>query len=213
MLAPKIGFVTCVHPYYDLPAVVQHRDQAIGLLEKAGCEVVAARIPRGPRDAIEIASLLRESEVDLVLLFFCTWVAEEITLVLARELMDVPMLIWALPYLDKDIPMPSPMSGFAASGSNIRRQGKSFAYMIGHVMPERVAEAARTARVAAVVKRVRQARFGIVGDPCPGMVGVLVDEGICRRRWGRPQFTWNWMRFSRRPKRPRLRRPRSWRGA
>lgn len=184
MLRPKIGFVTCVHPYYDLPAVVEHRNQAIGLLEKAGCEVVAARIPRNAQDAIEIASLLRAREVDLLLLFFCTWVAEEITLALARELMDVPMMIWALPYLDKDVPMPSPMSGFAASGSNIRRQGKFFAYMIGHVVPERVAQAVRTARVAAVVKRVRQARFGIVGDPCPGMVGVLVDEGILQEALG-----------------------------
>lgn len=179
MLRPKIGFVTCVHPYYDLPAIVEHRDRAIGMLEEAGCEVIS-RTPRSSQDALEIASLLRASEVDLVLLFFCTWVAEEITLGLARELTDVPMLIWALPYLDKDIPMPSPMSGFAASGANIRRAGKSFAYMIGHVAPERVAQAVRTARVAAVVKSVRHARFGIVGDPCPGMVGVSVDEGIPR---------------------------------
>ncbi|RPI07983.1 MAG: hypothetical protein EHM65_11025, partial [Acidobacteriales bacterium] len=118
MNSPKIGFVTCVHPFYDLPAVVKHRDEAVEELQKAGCEVIAAQIPRSSLDAIEIASLLRRSEVDVVLLFFCTWVAEDITLALARELMDIPMLIWALPYLDKDIPMPSPISGFTASGSN-----------------------------------------------------------------------------------------------
>ena len=56
--------------------------------------------------------MLRANDVDVVLLFFCTWVSEEITLALARELMDIPMVLWALPYLDRDIPMPSPISGF-----------------------------------------------------------------------------------------------------
>jgi L-fucose isomerase-like protein len=172
----KVGFVTCVHPLYDLPAVVRHRDQAVSGLRQAGCEVVAARIPRTSLDAIEIASLLRASEIDLALLFFCTWVAEDITLALARELMDVPMLIWALPYLDKDVPMPSPISGLIASGSNIRRLGKYFAYMIGHVTPERVEQAIRAIRVAMVAGKLRRARFGIVGDPCPGMIDVEVDE-------------------------------------
>ena len=32
MNSPKIGFVTCVHPYYDLPAVVEHRDRAVAEL-------------------------------------------------------------------------------------------------------------------------------------------------------------------------------------
>jgi hypothetical protein len=38
---PKIGFVTCVHPVYDLPEVLKHRDRAIAGLEKENCEIVA----------------------------------------------------------------------------------------------------------------------------------------------------------------------------
>ncbi len=180
----RIGFVTCVHPIYDLPAVVKHRDQAVAGLRKAGCEVIAAQSPRSSGDALEIAALLRKSEIDVTLLFFCTWVAEDITLALARQLADVPMLIWALPYLDKDVPMPSPISGFIASGSNIRRLGKPFAYMIGQVTPERVEQAVRAASVAAVVGKLRRARFGIVGDPCPGMLDVGVDEAELHKALG-----------------------------
>ena len=99
MNSPKVGFVTCVHPFYDLPAVVQHRERAVAELTAAGCMVVPAPLPRTSLDALEIASMLRANDVDVVLLFFCTWVSEEITLALARELMDVPMLLWALPYL------------------------------------------------------------------------------------------------------------------
>jgi L-fucose isomerase-like protein len=180
----KVGFVTCVHPFYDLPAVVSHRDRAVEELRKAGCEVVAAPIPRTSLDAIEIASLLRKSEADALLLFFCTWVAEDITLALARELMDLPMLLWALPYLDRDIPMPSPISGFTASGSNIRRLGKPFAYMIGHVTPEKVEQAIRVLRAAAVARKLRRARFGVVGYACPGMVDVGVDEADLQKALG-----------------------------
>ena len=180
----KIGFVTCVHPFYDLPSVVKHRDQAVAELQKAGCEVIAAPIPRTSLDAIGIASQFKQNEIDVVLLFFCTWVAEDITLALARELMDVPMLIWALPYLEKDIPMPSPISGFTASGSNIRRLGKPFVSMIGHVTSGKVAQAVRAVRVAVVVRRLRRARFGIVGYPCPGMVDVGADEADLQKVLG-----------------------------
>lgn len=184
MNSPKVGFVTCVHPFYDLPAVVQHRDRAVAELTAAGCVVVPAPLPRTSLDALEIAAMLRTNDVDVVLLFFCTWVSEEITLALARELMDLPMLLWALPYLDRDIPMPSPISGFTSSGSNIRRLGKSFAHMIGHVTPAKVDEAVRAIRVAATARRLRRARFGIVGYPCPGMLDVGVDEADLQKALG-----------------------------
>ena len=137
MSQPRIGFVTCVHPFYELPAVAEATQRAIGELRQSGCEVVAS-IPRNFHDAGEAARRFRQSEIDLVVLFFCTWVAEDITLALARELMDVPMLLWALPYLDRDVPMPSPMSGLTSSGSNIRRLGKRFLHQVGGVTRDNV---------------------------------------------------------------------------
>ena len=184
MSHPRVGFVTCVHPFYDLPAVAESRERAIEELRRSGCEVVAAGIPRTSHDAVEAARQFRQADIDLAVLFFCTWVAEDITLALARELMDVPMLLWALPYLDRAVPMPSPMSGLVASGSNIRRLGKRFTYQIGAVDPESVRRAARAARVAAVVRGLRRARFGIVGYPCPGMVDVGVDEADLQKALG-----------------------------
>jgi len=172
----RIGFVTCVHPIYDLPPVAMQRQDAIEELRRCGCEVIAAETPRTVPGAVEVAARLRASAIDVVLLFFCTWVAEEITLTLAGELWDVPMLIWALPYLEKDVPMPSPISGLVASGSNIRRSGKRFVYLIGHVTPEQVRQVARAARAGKVAGSLRRARFGMVGCPCPGMVDATADE-------------------------------------
>lgn len=179
-----IGFVTCVHPFYDVPGVTQRQQGAVDGLCEAGCEVVAARIPRTPQDALGVAAHLRESNVDLVILFFCTWVAEDITLALARELMDVPMLLWALPYLDLDIPMPSPITGITSSGSNIRRLGKPFAYLVGDAAPSNLERVLRAARVAAVATALRRTRFGLVGSPCPGMLDVEVAEAELQEALG-----------------------------
>jgi L-fucose isomerase-like protein len=175
-MSPKIGFVTCVHPIYNLPSVTQHRDEAAAALRQAGCEVVVTDIARDSRDARSIAALLQSEQVDLVLFFFCTWVAEEITLALARELDHIPLLLWALPYLDRNVPMPSPVTGLVATGSNIRRLGRSYSHMVGAVTPEHVQKAVRAARAAAVAARLRNARFGIIGHPCPGMIDTGCDE-------------------------------------
>jgi L-fucose isomerase-like protein len=180
----RIGFVTCVHPIYDLAPVARQRQDAIEELRRAGCEVMAAETPRTASDAVEIAARLRESAVDVVLLFFCTWVSEEITLTLAGELGDLPMLIWALPYLDKEIPMPSPISGMTASGSNIRRSGKRFVWLIGQVTPGQVRQVVSAARAGKVAGSLRRARFGMMGATCPGMLDVAVDEGDIEKALG-----------------------------
>ena len=180
----RIGFVTCVHPLYDLASVAGQRQEAVAELRKSGCEVIAAEIPRSSLDAIEIAASLRKCEIDLAVLFFCSWVAEDVTLALARELMDIPMLLWALPYLDREIPMPSPISGLTGSGSNIRRLGKRFTYVIGGVAAGTVGQVARAARAGAAARALRRARFGVVGYPCPGMIDVGVDEADLQKALG-----------------------------
>ena len=180
----RIGFVTCVHPFYDLPPVAAERQHAIEELRGIGCEVIAAETPRTVSDAIEIAARLRAGAVDAVVLFFCTWVREEITLTLAAELRDVPMVLWALPYLEKDIPMPSPVTGLVASGSNIRRSGKRFVYLVGHVTPRQARQVAGAARAGKVAGSLKRARFGMMGPPCPGMLDVSADEGAIEKTLG-----------------------------
>ena len=180
----RIGFVTCVHPYYDLPPVARQRQNAIEELRALGCEVVEGETPRSVPEAVATAAHLRDRAIDVVLLFFCTWVAEEITLTLAAELLDIPMLMWALPYLDKGIPMPSPISGLVASASNFRRSGRHFVYLIGHVTPEQTLAIASAARAGKVAGDLRRARFGLVGSPCPGMLDAVADEADLRKALG-----------------------------
>jgi len=184
MNPPRIGFVTCIHPMYDLPAVAAWRENAMDALRQSGCDVIAAAIPRTPADAQEIAAHLAKCEVDVVVLFFCSWVSEEVTLALARAIGDIPLFLWALPFLDLDIPMPSPISGITGSGSNIRRLGKPFAFTIGSVNAATIERVAKGARAASAVRALGRARLGVVGETCPGMVDVVADESALRRALG-----------------------------
>jgi len=184
MNQPRIGFVTCIHPLYDLPAVAVWRENAIRDLRQSGCEVITSAIPRTPADAAEVAAHLAGNQVDLVVQFFCSWVSEDVTLALARGIGDIPLLLWALPYLDLDIPMPSPISGLTASGSNIRRLGKRFAFAVGSVNAATVAQVVRAARAGAAARALGRARLGVVGDPCPGMADVVADEQYLRKALG-----------------------------
>jgi L-fucose isomerase-like protein len=184
MNPPKIGFVTCIHPLYDLPAVTAWREEAAAALGRSGCEVLLSPIPRTAEDAERVAADLLAQQADLAVLYFCSWVSEDVTNALARAIGPMPLLLWALPYLDRDIPMPSPMSGITASGSNIRRTGKPFAYVIGSVNDATVGQVTQAARAASAVTALRRARLGIVGETCPGMVDVQTDESAVAKALG-----------------------------
>ncbi len=184
MHAARIGFVTCVHPIYNIPSVTKHRDQAISGLRAAGCEVISPGIARSARDLPEIVAELKKGDIDLLLFFFCTWVAEEITLSIAEELETIPLLLWALPYLDQTIPMPSPMTGLTATGCNLQKAKRCFLHRVGAATPEQIQAVARTARIAAIVKGMRRTRFGIFGSPCPGMIDTVCDDSLLQKCLG-----------------------------
>jgi L-fucose isomerase-like protein len=184
LTAPRIGIVTCVHPIYDLRSVTQYRDNAVSALKATGCAVIAPEIAREPGDVPHIIDELKAEDIDLLLFFFCTWVSEEITLSIAQEMENVPLLLWALPYLDLTIPMPSPITGIMATGCNLRRVGRTFLHRIGAVTAERIRAVAATARTATVVKKLRQARFGIFGSPCPGMIDTVCDYSLLKKCLG-----------------------------
>ena len=112
-------------------SVLQRRDDALRALRAAGCQVVAVDIGKDPQANSWIVDELKKTEIDLLLFFFCTWVDEEATLSIAQELRTTPLLLWALPYLDLTVPMPSPMTGITTTGCNLRRAERPFLHQIG----------------------------------------------------------------------------------
>ena len=175
--------MTCIHPIYLFPSALQHRDTAVTALREAGCDVIVTGLARDPQEVPKILDELKAGEIDLLLFFFCTWVHEEITLSIAQELGTVPLLLWALPYFDLSVPMPSPVTGITATGCNLGRAGRPFLHRIGDVSPARISEIARIARNASTVTKLQGARFGIFGQNCPGMVDTVCDDDSLLRKF------------------------------
>ncbi len=173
---PRIGFVTCLQPVYSLPSVVQHRDAAVSGLRTAGCHVTVPETAGDPQDVAKIVSELEKADVDLLVFFFCTWVSEEITLSIAEKMKSVPLLLWALPYLDLSIPATSPIAGITATGCNLTRIGRRYLHRVSAATPDQIQAVVTTARNAAVIGKLRRARFGIFGSSCPGMIDTACDE-------------------------------------
>jgi L-fucose isomerase-like protein len=184
MAHPRIGFVTCVHPSFDLPSVFEHQLAAMSGLRNAGCEVLVPGIARNPKDSSKIIDELIAEDIDLLLFFFCSWADEEMTLSIAQELRNTPLLLWALPYLDLTVPMPSPMSGLTTTGCNLRRAKRLFLYQIGEVTPDCIRAIARTARNASIVRKLQTAKFGIFGQNCPGTIDTNCDDALLKKFLG-----------------------------
>jgi L-fucose isomerase-like protein len=184
MAHPRIGFVTCVHPTFDLPSAPEHRDAAIFGLRNAGCEVLVPGIARNLKDSSKIINELIAGDIDLLLFFFCSWADEEMTLSIAQELKNIPLLLWALPYFDLAVPMPSPMTGLTSTGCNLRQAGRLFLYQIGEVTADRIRAIAQTARNASVVRKLHTAKFGVFGQNCPGTIDTNCDDSLLRKFLG-----------------------------
>jgi L-fucose isomerase-like protein len=184
MACPRIGFVTCIHPSFDIPSALEYQDAAISGLRDAGCDVLFPGIARNQNQSLKIIDALKAGDIDLLLFFFCSWTDEEMTLAIAEELRNTPLLLWALPYLDLAVPMPSPMTGLITTGSNLRRAERPFLYQVGKVTPDRIRASAQTARNASVVKRLQTAKFGIFGQNCPGTIDTQCDDSLLKKFLG-----------------------------
>jgi L-fucose isomerase-like protein len=178
MAHPRIGFVTCVHPTFDLPSILECQNAAISGLRIAGCDVITPEMARNPNDSSKIIDELKAADIDLLLFFLCTWADEAMTLSIAQELRATPLLLWALPYLDLAVPMPSPISGLITTGCNLRRVERPFLYQIGEVTPALIGAVVRIARNASVAQKLRNAKFGVFGQNCPGMIDTCCDDSL-----------------------------------
>jgi L-fucose isomerase-like protein len=120
----------------------------------------------------EAAALFRETDVDLMLVLFCSWVPEHILVQLTNELLHLPVLLWAVNQPDQLV---SPC-GLLSAASNFKKQGTSFFHILGDPNPETLAKIETVARSCTIAKRLRQSRIGIVGYPPSGMIDVTFSE-------------------------------------
>ena len=91
-----------------------------------------------------------------------------------------------------------PSAGWA-SGSNIRRSGKRFVYVVGHVTPQQMRQVARAARAGKVAGSLKKARFGLMRLPCLACWTCRRTKGPSRRPWVPPRSRSTWRPCSKPP--------------
>lgn len=174
-ITPKVGFIPVSNTFFESDLAEKMRKKALKALEKIGVKLITPvdRAINKVDDALTACRNCIEEDIDLALIFFCSWSNEEVPNAIASELKTYPILLWSIPTPEELI---SPC-GLVSAASNLKRMGVKFGYILGSIDdPETLKEIYRHALVCAAVKKLRRARIGVIGYNCPGMIDVTFSE-------------------------------------
>jgi L-fucose isomerase-like protein len=158
-MKPKIGFV--VPGGVSTPEM---REKALAQLSTLNMDVRAIEgFPARKADILQAADRLRKEDVDGFILYQPGISSEEAGCLLASELRDYPMLLWAR-WGSPSEGFYLPLAGLFSQASNIKRLGKDFFHLLGE--PEEASTKGvlmAFAKAAMTARRLRRASIGIVG--------------------------------------------------
>ena len=197
---PKVGFLpsAMLEDEYNKTAHVRPEAQkAAGQLkaildEKLGADIVYWGLVEDETMAEQAAQLFKREDVSLII---STYLAYTPGIVQTRALlqMNVPVVIWNTqlsrglkPGDDFDIVMVnSGSAGIPELTNALLRAGKQFSCITGHALDEAVlAELADYCAAARAVRRLRQARIGLIGHTYQGMTDLMIDAYALRHKIG-----------------------------
>jgi L-fucose isomerase-like protein len=172
---PKIGFIPLTNTFFGFNLAEDVRENALDVLKRLDVDLLvsADKAINSVQEAIAACKKCVEADIDLALIFFCSWVNEEIPNTVAMELFNYPMVCWAIPSPPELISL----TGLVAAASNIKRLGKKFTHVLGGFEDTEVINRIyKLSNAASVAKKLRRARIGVVGYNCPGMIDTTFNE-------------------------------------
>lgn len=143
-------------------------------------------------DAEHASQMFNAASVDLIIFIE---LAYQKGIVPARTFLDTkaPILVWNTQHI-RDFPedvnfdvimLNSGMCGLPELTNCLLRSGRSFRMITSHVAdPQGLAQIGEYATAAAVVRRLRNARVGVIGHPYEGMTDLMVDQFSLRHSVG-----------------------------
>jgi len=172
---PKVGFIPLTNTFFAFELAEDARKRALDALGRLDVELVvpADKAISSVQEALTACKKCIEADVDLALVFFCSWSNEEIPNTVAMELPNYPMVCWSIPSPPELI---SPC-GLITAASNFKHLGKKFSYILGGIDDEKVmSRIYKLSKAASVAKKLKRARIGVVGYNCPGMIDATFNE-------------------------------------
>lgn len=172
----NIGFVSlCAQFGFNPEEAGRFYDKSKRLLEKQGNLTSPDQLIVHKEQAMEAVDLLKESNIELLVIQVGTFPSGELIPILIDEL-NVPILLWALPEppFDGGHLQFNSLCGTHLIASLLKRKKKKFKYI--HVSPEEDTSALTIYLKAFKVARdLKQMKVGLVGTHAPGFDAMAVD--------------------------------------
>jgi L-fucose isomerase-like protein len=177
---PKVGLIPLTNTFFGFELAEDARKKALDALGRLDIELVvsAGKAIKGVEEALTACKECIEADVDLALIFFCSWSNEEIPNTVAMELSNYPIVLWSVPSPAELI---SPC-GLVTAASNFKHLGTKFSYVLGGIEDAKVmSRIYKLSKAAFVAKKLKRARIGVIGYNCPGMIDTTFNEIEMRR--------------------------------
>jgi L-fucose isomerase-like protein len=170
MFKPKMGFTVIYHPQ-EVGA-----ERSGDLLSKYSqilrgfhLDIVKTEPLHDERTATEIGKKFRDEQVDVICLLLATWSSDEIVMDLLEEC-DVPIIVWGLPGIHTG-------SHCGAQQINcVLREINKPCKSVYKDDASTLQEIVSYSKAAALMKRLRKTRLGLIGYRINGMTETAFDE-------------------------------------
>ncbi len=178
MKSRRIAFMPLVRTTFDVPFANQMITSARDHLLKAGFELVEPANPISDQSSAEVAArMLNSQTIDVLLVFQATFADSTLVTTLA-EVADGPIFLWAVPepWTGSRLRLNS-LCGVNLAAHALRLRDTKFEYGYGSPDdPQILQKLIKIADVGALLRKLRSARMGVVGEHPDGMDSCHLDS-------------------------------------
>ena len=182
----RIAFFPLVRTTFDVPFANQMISAAQENLLQANFELIEPSAPISDQfSAREAARMLRTHEIDALLVFQATF-ADTTLVASLGEATDAPIFLWAVPepWTGSRLRLNS-LCGINLAAHALMLRDYKFEYGYGAPNdPEILQKLTRTAELGALLRKLRSARMGVVGEHPPGMDSCHLDQEQLQKVFG-----------------------------
>jgi len=173
----KVGFVPIARVNFDIELAEKNALILRNNLISSGFDVVGeAELITNMDMAQSIAQTLAEEEFDLLLVFQATFADSTMISALASA-MDKPIFLWAMPEEPTGGRLRlNSLCGINLAAHSLRLQGIRYDYIYAKIDDQQAMQEVRTiASAASVMRRLRSAKLGVVGEHPTGLDSCRLD--------------------------------------
>jgi len=181
MLKPRLGYGITFHPNEEGTENAPYLfEKGSAALKHLGCELICAtEFIQDAKTAFAAAKKFKESDVDVLCLLQCSWTSDDIIVDMLDEV-DAPIITWAVPGINT-----GSLCSCQQLNSVLKDLNKKYKFVYGNVEDTTTHRKIRKyALAAALKKRLRRVRLGLVGYRIAGMTEVTFDEHELKSLFG-----------------------------